>query len=100
LREPSNALPNQYAQLLKTEGEELIFTDEAITLLASITYDMNEQTENLGARRLHTIMERLLADIMFAASDYQGQQFVIDDAYVTDKLRDMIDDRDLSKFML
>ena len=100
LREPSNALPNQYAQLLKTEGVELIFTDEAITLLASITYDMNEQTENLGARRLHTIMERLLADIMFAASDYQGQQFVIDDAYVTDKLRDMIDDRDLSKFML
>ena len=100
LREPSNALPNQYAQLLKTEGVELIFTDEAITLLASITYDMNEQTENLGARRLHTIMERLLADIMFAASDYQGQQFVIDDAYVTDKLHDMIDDRDLSKFML
>ena len=100
LREPSNALPNQYAQLLKTEGVELIFTDEAITLLASITYDMNEQTENLGARRLHTIMERLLADIMFAASDYQGQQFVIDDTYVTDKLHDMIDDRDLSKFML
>ena len=100
LREPSNALPNQYAQLLKTEGVELIFTDEAITLLASITYDMNEQTENLGARRLHTIMERLLADIMFAASDYQGQQFIIDDAYVTDKLHDMIDDRDLSKFML
>ena len=100
LREPSNALPNQYAELLKTEGVELIFTDEAITLLASITYDMNEQTENLGARRLHTIMERLLADIMFAASDYQGQQFIIDDAYVTDKLHDMIDDRDLSKFML
>ncbi len=100
LREPNNALPNQYAQLLKTEGVELIFTDEAITLLAKITYDMNEQTENLGARRLHTIMERLLADIMFAASDYQGQQFVIDEAYVTDKLHDMIDDRDLSKFML
>ena len=100
LREPANALPNQYAQLLKTEGVELIFTDEAITLLASITYDMNEQTENLGARRLHTIMERLLADIMFAASEYQGQQFVIDETYVSEKLHDMIDDRDLSKFML
>ena len=100
LREPANALPNQYAQLLKTEGVELIFTDEAITLLASITYDMNEQTENLGARRLHTIMERLLADIMFAASEYQNQQFVIDETYVSEKLHDMIDDRDLSKFML
>ena len=100
LREPGNALPKQYAQLLKTEGVELVFTDEAITLLASITYDMNEHTENLGARRLHTIMERLLADIMFFASDYQGQQFVIDEPYVTEKLQDMIDDRDLSKFML
>lgn len=100
LREPGNALPKQYAQLLKTEGVELLFTDEAITRLASITYDMNEQTENLGARRLHTIMERLLADIMFFASDYQGQQFVIDEAYVNEKLSDMIDDRDLSKFML
>lgn len=100
LREPANALPNQYAQLLKTEGVELIFTDDAITLLASITYDMNEQTENLGARRLHTIMERLLADIMFAASEYQDQQFVIDETYVSEKLHDMIDDRDLSKFML
>jgi ATP-dependent HslUV protease ATP-binding subunit HslU len=100
LREPGNALPKQYAQLLKTEGVELVFTDEAITRLAIITYDMNEQTENLGARRLHTIMERLLADIMFFASDYQGQQFVIDEAYVNEKLSDMIDDRDLSKFML
>ena len=100
LREPGNALPKQYAQLLKTEGVELVFTDEAITRLASITYDMNEQTENLGARRLHTIMERLLAHIMFFASDYQGQQFVIDEAYVNEKLSDMIDDRDLSKFML
>ena len=100
LREPGNALPKQYAQLLKTEGVDLVFTDEAITRLASITYDMNEQTENLGARRLHTILERLLADIMFFASDYQGQQFVIDEAYVNEKLSDMIDDRDLSKFML
>lgn len=100
LREPSNALPMQYAQLLKTEGVSLVFTDEAISLLASITYDMNEQTENLGARRLHTIMERLLADIMFEASDYAGKEFTIDEAYVSEKLHDMIDDRDLSKFML
>ena len=100
LREPNNALPNQYAQLLKTEGVELVFTDEAITLLASITFDLNEQTENLGARRLHTIMEKLLAEIMFSASDYAGQQFTIDAAYVTEKLHHMIDERDFSKFVL
>lgn len=100
LREPDNALPKQYTQLLKTEGVELQFTDEAITLLAGITFDMNEQTENLGARRLHTILEKLLADIMFAASDYQGEQYIIDEAYVTEKLQDLMRDRDLSKFVL
>lgn len=100
LREPDNALPKQYTQLLKTEGVELQFTDEAITLLADITFDMNEQTENLGARRLHTILEKLLADIMFAASDYQGEQYIIDEAYVTEKLQDLMRDRDLSKFVL
>lgn len=100
LREPDNALPKQYAQLLKTEGVTLIFTEEAITLLADLTFDMNEQTENLGARRLHTIMEKLLADIMFAASDYQGQEYIIDETYVSEKLHDIIGDRDLSKFVL
>lgn len=100
LREPDNALPKQYAQLLKTEGVTLIFTEEAITLLADLTFDMNEQTENLGARRLHTIMEKLLADIMFAASDYQGQEYIIDATYVSEKLHDIIGDRDLSKFVL
>ena len=79
---------------------ELIFTDDAIEALAKIACDLNEQTENLGARRLHTIMEKLLADIMFAASDYAGQQFIVDEAYVKEQLRDMIVDRDLSNFIL
>ncbi len=100
LREPDNSLIKQYAQLMKTEDVELIFTDDAIEQLAKIACDLNEQTENLGARRLHTILEKLLADLMYAASDYAGQQFVIDAAYVKDQLKDIIVDRDLSNFIL
>ncbi|MBQ3510144.1 MAG: ATP-dependent protease ATPase subunit HslU [Peptococcaceae bacterium] len=100
LREPDNSLLKQYAQLMKTEDVELVFTDDAIEQLAKIACDLNEQTENLGARRLHTILEKLLADIMYTASDYAGQQFVIDEDYVKEQLRDMIVDRDLSNFIL
>ena len=100
LREPDNSLLKQYAQLMKTEDVELVFTDDAIEQLAKIACDLNEQTENLGARRLHTILEKLLADIMYIASDYAGQQFVIDETYVKEQLRDMIVDRDLSNFIL
>ena len=99
-REPDYSLLKEYAPLLKTEDVELIFTDDAIASLAKIACDLNEQTENLGARRLHTIMEKLLADIMFAASDYAGEQFIVDEAYVNEQLRDMIVDRDLSNFIL
>ena len=100
LREPDNSLLKQYTQLLKVEDVELVFTDDAITRLAKIACDLNEQTENLGARRLHTILEKLLANVMYAASDYAGQQFVIDESYVKEQLRDMIVDRDLSNFIL
>jgi len=100
LREPNNSLLKQYTQLLRTEGVELCFTDEAIQQLAKIAFDLNEQAENLGARRLHTILEQLLADLMFSASDYAGQQFVIDCDYVTEHLSEMIVERDLSKFIL
>ena len=100
LREPDNSLLKQYAQLMKTEDVELVFTDDAIEQLAKIACDLNEQAENLGARRLHTILEKLLADIMYTASDYAGQQFVIDEDYVKEQLRDMIVDRDLSNFIL
>ncbi len=100
LREPDNSLLKQYTQLLSTEGVELVFTEDAISQLAKIAYDLNEQTENLGARRLHTILEKLLADIMFAASDYQGQQFLIDRQYVVEHLNEMAVNQDLSKFIL
>ena len=100
LREPDNSLLKQYAQLLKTEDVELIFTDDAVTQLAQIAYDLNEQAENLGARRLHTILEKLLADVMFAASDYAGQQFTITSDYVKENLSELMIDRDLSKFIL
>ena len=100
LQEPDNSLLKQYTQLLQTEDVELIFTDEAISQLATIAYNLNEQTENLGARRLHTILEKLLADVMFAASDYAGQQFVIDQHYVETHLSEMMIERDLSKFIL
>ena len=100
LREPDNSLLKQYAQLLKTEDVELVFTDDAVVQLAKIAYDLNEQAENLGARRLHTILEKLLADIMYAASDYAGQRFEIDSQYVRTHLSEMMIDRDLSKFIL
>ena len=100
LREPDNSLLKQYAQLLKTEDVELVFTEDAVVQLAKIAYDLNEQAENLGARRLHTILEKLLADIMYAASDYAGQRFEIDSQYVRTHLSEMMIDRDLSKFIL
>ena len=78
----------------------MVFDEDAISQLAKIAYDLNEQTENLGARRLHTILEKLLADIMFAASDYQGQQFRIDKQYVVEHLNEMAVNQDLSKFIL
>lgn len=100
LREPDNSLLKQYTQLLSTENVDLVFDEDAISQLAKIAYDLNEQTENLGARRLHTILEKLLADIMFAASDYQGQQFLIDRQYVVEHLNEMAVNQDLSKFIL
>ncbi len=100
LREPDNSLLKQYTQLMKTEDVALTFTDDAVTQLAKIAYDLNEEAENLGARRLHTILEKLLADLMYAASDYAGTQFTIDSAYVKEHLSEMMIDRDLSKFIL
>ncbi len=100
LREPDNSLLKQYTQLMKTEDVALTFTDDAVTQLAKIAYDLNEEAENLGARRLHTILEKLLADLMYAASEYAGTQFIIDSVYVKEHLSEMMIDRDLSKFIL
>ena len=100
LREPENALIRQYPALLATEGITVKFADDAIEEIAHVAAQINEQTENIGARRLHTIMERLLEDISFNAPDMAGQEITIDAAYVRDKLHGIAEDLDLSRYIL
>ncbi len=100
LTEPKNALLLQYMALLKTEGVEVVFEDESVEDIADIAETVNTQTENIGARRLHTLMERLLEDILFDAPDMDAKKVVIDKQYVEDKLKDIKDDEDLSRYIL
>ena len=100
LTEPQNALIKQYKALLLTEGVELIFQDDAIAELAEIATVVNERTENIGARRLHTIIEKMLEEISFDAPDVPEKQFTIDAAYVKDKLDSLVKDEDLSRYIL
>jgi len=100
LTEPKNALTKQYAALLGTEGIRVEFTDEAIRELARIAADVNQRTENIGARRLHTILEKLLEDLSFEAPDLNLEQFVITPEYVREKVGDIAQNRDLSQYIL
>ncbi|MCU0557541.1 MAG: ATP-dependent protease ATPase subunit HslU [Desulfobacterales bacterium] len=100
LTEPRNALLLQYIALLRTEGLEVVFEDDAVAEIARIAEDVNTRTENIGARRLHTMMERLLEDILFDAPDMAGQRVVIDGAYVREKLMAIVQDEDLSRYIL
>jgi ATP-dependent HslUV protease ATP-binding subunit HslU len=100
LTEPENSLIKQYKALLKTEEVTLDFQPEAITAIADLAAEVNRGVENIGARRLHTILERLLEEISFAASDQSGTTLVIDAAYVRDKVADLAKNADLSKFIL
>jgi ATP-dependent HslUV protease ATP-binding subunit HslU len=100
LREPQNALLKQYKALMKTEGVELEFVDDAIDELARIAERVNRQTENIGARRLYTILERLLDDISFSAPDMTGREVVIDRQYVSERLDDIVQSEDLSHYIL
>jgi ATP-dependent HslUV protease ATP-binding subunit HslU len=100
LREPRNALTMQYSALLSTEGVELQFSDDAIREVARYAALVNEKTENIGARRLHTILERVLDALSFDASEMRGQQMTIDAAYVQRVLADIIKDEDLSRYVL
>jgi ATP-dependent HslUV protease ATP-binding subunit HslU len=100
LIEPKNALVRQYIALLKTEGVDVAFEDDAIDRIAVIAEEVNSLTENIGARRLHTIMERLLEDILFEAPDMEDTHIVIDKAYVDAKLKNIKDDEDLSRYIL
>jgi ATP-dependent HslUV protease ATP-binding subunit HslU len=100
LREPKNALTTQYVALLGTEGVELAFADEAVEEIARFAAVVNDKTENIGARRLHTILERLLDELSFEASDMNGQTVTIDAAYVQRVLADVVKDEDLSRYVL
>jgi ATP-dependent HslUV protease ATP-binding subunit HslU len=100
LHEPKNALTMQYSALLGTEGVTLAFADEAIAEVARYAALVNEKTENIGARRLHTILERLLDELSFEASDMNGQSVTIDAAYVQRVLAETVKDEDLSRYVL
>ncbi len=100
LVEPDAALTSQYQALLATEDVELRFGDDGIRRIAEIAWQVNERTENIGARRLHTVMERLLEEISFEASARTGQQVLIDAAYVDSHLADLASNEDLSRYIL
>jgi ATP-dependent HslUV protease ATP-binding subunit HslU len=100
LTEPENALIRQYTALLATENVTLVFRDDAIAEIARIAAAVNERTENIGARRLHTVMERLLDQISFEAPEMGGREVVIDAAYVRDRLEAVLQDQDLSRYIL
>jgi ATP-dependent HslUV protease ATP-binding subunit HslU len=100
LTEPNNALIKQYKEMLATEGVRLVFKEDSIAEIADVAAVVNERTENIGARRLYTIMEILLEEISFEAPQYSGQEVVIDAQYVEDKLGDIIEDEDLSRYIL
>jgi len=100
LTKPKNALIKQYIELLNTENIELVFADDAIQEIAETAQHVNESTENIGARRLYTILEKMLDDISFEAPDMTEERIVIDAKYVQDKISDIVKDRDLSRYIL
>ncbi|MBF0229570.1 MAG: ATP-dependent protease ATPase subunit HslU [Desulfamplus sp.] len=100
LTEPKNALILQYMALLRTEGVEIEFTDDAIDRISAIAVDVNDRTENIGARRLHTLMEKLLEDILFEAPDTNDNKIVVDAVFVDNQLLEIVKDEDLSRYIL
>ncbi|GJI55605.1 hypothetical protein HEMROJRC1_07170 [Rodentibacter sp. JRC1] len=100
LTEPNASLTEQYKALMATEGVNIEFTADAVKKIAEAAFRVNEKTENIGARRLHTVMERLMDKISFNASDMNGQTVNIDAAYVADALGDVVENEDLSRFIL
>ncbi len=100
LTEPDASLTKQYTALLATEGYQLDFLDEGIERLAQVAHDVNERTENIGARRLHTVMERLLEEVSFEAADKSGEKLTIDSAFVEKYLGELVQNEDLSRYIL
>jgi ATP-dependent HslUV protease ATP-binding subunit HslU len=100
LTEPHASLTEQYQALMATEGVSVDFTDDAVSKIAQAAFQVNEKTENIGARRLHTVMEKLMEEISFDASEKSGDSLMIDAAYVTRFLGEVIEDEDLSRYIL
>jgi ATP-dependent HslUV protease ATP-binding subunit HslU len=100
LSEPQNALTKQTVELLATEGIQVTFTEDALDAMARIAYDVNRRTQNIGARRLYTILEKVFETISFDAPDLPEKQVTIDAKYVHERLADVVKDEDLSKFIL
>ncbi len=100
LTEPDASLTEQYTALIKTEGPEIRYTGDGIERIAEVAWQVNERTENIGARRLHTVMERLLEEVSFDAPELDGSEIVVDGAYVDEHLGELVEDEDLSKYIL
>ena len=100
LTEPNASLTLQYRELMKTEGVEVEFTQDGISKIAESAFRVNEKTENIGARRLHTVLERLMDGISFDANERSGEKIVIDENYVSEALNDVVENEDLSRFIL
>jgi len=100
LVEPEASLTEQYVALMGTEGVELNFTEDGIQRIAEVSFSVNEKTENIGARRLHTVLERLLDEISFISSDKSGERYIIDAAHVDKNLSELAQDEDLSRYIL
>jgi ATP-dependent HslUV protease ATP-binding subunit HslU len=100
LKEPENSLIKQYVALMGAEEVTLVFTDDAIDEIAFLSAEINSRIENIGARRLHTVLERLLEEISFTATDRGGETITIDAAYVREQVEDLAKESDLSKFIL
>jgi ATP-dependent HslUV protease ATP-binding subunit HslU len=100
LTEPKHALTKQYAELLKTEGVKLQFSNDGIEALADVAFEVNRNTQNIGARRLHTILERVVEDISFEGPDRKGEKVVVDAAYVRGRLDEILKHEDLTRFIL
>ena len=100
LKEPKNSLIKQYQRLFEYENVELEFSEDGIETIANLANDVNSSVENIGARRLHTIIERVLDEISFTATDRSGEKIVVDSDYVKKNLGQLVKDNDLSKFIL
>ena len=100
LTEPNAALTEQYRALMATEGVTIEFAESGIQRIAEAAWQVNERLENIGARRLHTVLERLMEDISYDASEKSGETYTIDAAYVNSHLENLVDNEDLSRFIL